>query len=74
MIARNERDRKRAEATIQLFQLNCPELIRDRSMAFHQAIALQLHPVQLRLAAQLHGTDLPSRLDIDACAYRDWYG
>jgi uncharacterized protein (TIGR02646 family) len=74
VIAQDKGDRKRAEATIELFQLNCPELVRDRSLVFHHAIASHLHPVQLRLATDLHGADLSSPLGIDARPYRDWHG
>lgn len=74
VVARTEGDRKRANATIELFQLNCPELVRDRCLAFRKAGAALLHPTQIRLATALHGTASPPAPGIDDHPYRDWFG
>ena len=70
VVARSERDRKRAKATIELFQLNCEELVSDRLREFRLGLALNLHPLQARMANRTNGNPA---LALDARPYRDWY-
>ncbi len=70
IVARSARDRKRAEATIALFHLNCEELVRDRLREFRSGLAPNLHPLQARMAGGANGNPA---LALDARPYRDWY-